>query len=150
MSTRNRAEKFDPIGAGTFSVGLLALLIALTLGIEYSWTSLPILILFALFIIMFIGFFGWERRAQNPVLDPTLFQNRVYNFSVLAAMLQSLAMFAVDFLIVFYLQAVRGYPPLTAALLLIPLSIVERGDGAFEWIARRPYRCAPCPPRPVC
>lgn len=74
---------------------------------------------------MLIVFFWWERRASSPVLDLSLFQNRVYNFSVLAAMLQSLAMFAVNFLIVFYLQGVRGYDPLTAALLLIPLPIVN-------------------------
>ena len=125
MSARNRNEQFDPLGAGTFSLSLVALLIALTLGIEYSWTSLPIVSLFALFIVMLVVFFWWERRARSPVLDLSLFRNRVYNFSVLAAMLQSLALFAVNFLIVFYLQGVRGYDPLTAALLLIPLPIVN-------------------------
>ena len=38
-------------------------------------------------------------------------------------MIQSLALFAVNFLIVFYLQGVRGYDPLKAALLLIPLPV---------------------------
>ncbi|MCL4393501.1 MAG: MFS transporter [Chloroflexi bacterium] len=124
MSKRNVNERFDPVGALTFSLGLVSLLIALTLGIEYSWTSTPILSLFAVFVVMLIVFFAWERGAKHPVLDLSLFQNRVYNFSVLAAMLQALAMFAVDFLIVFYLQGVRGFDPLTAALLLLPLPIV--------------------------
>ena len=132
MSKPKQGEHFDPIGAITFSIGLVALLIALTLGIQYSWTSLPILSLFALFVIMFIVFFIWERHSANPVLDLSLFQNRVYNFSVLAAMLQSLAMFAVDFLIVFYLQGVRGYSPLTAALLLIPLPLVSAVVGPLS------------------
>ena len=35
-------------------------------------------------------FFWWERRATSPVLDFTLFSNRIYNFSVLAALMQSL------------------------------------------------------------
>jgi EmrB/QacA subfamily drug resistance transporter len=132
MSKPKQGEHFDPIGAITFSIGLVSLLIALTLGIQYSWTSLPILSLFALFVIMFIVFFIWERHPTNPVLDLSLFQNRVYNFSVLAAMLQSLAMFAVDFLIVFYLQGVRGYSPLTAALLLIPLPLVSAVVGPLS------------------
>ena len=131
-SKPKQGERFDPIGAVTFSIGLVALLIALTLGIEYSWTSLPILSLFALFVVMLVVFFGWERRTQNPVLDLSLFRNRVYNFSVLAAMLQSLAMFAVNFLIVFYLQGVRGYDPLTAALLLIPLPLVSAIMGPLS------------------
>ena len=124
MSTRKRGEKFDPIGAATFSVGLSALLFALTLGIDLSWTSLPIVSLFVVFVVMLAVFFWWERRATSPVLDLSLFANRVYNFSAISAMLQSLGLFAVSFLIVFYLQGVRGYDPLTAALMLIPLSIM--------------------------
>ena len=132
MSKPKQGEAFDPLGAATFSLGLVALLIALTLGIEFSWTSLPILSLFTLFVVMLVVFFWWELRAKSPVLDLSLFQNRVYNFSVLAAMLQALAMFAVNFLIVFYLQAVRGYDPLTAALLLIPLPLVSAVVGPLS------------------
>ncbi len=132
LSKPKQGERFDPWGALTFSLGLVALLIALTLGIDFSWTSLPILSLFALFVVMLVVFFTWERRATNPVLDLSLFKQRVYNFSVLAAMLQSLAMFAVNFLIVFYLQGVRGYDPLTAAIMLIPLSVVSAVVGPLS------------------
>ncbi|HUH96565.1 MAG TPA: MFS transporter [Anaerolineales bacterium] len=124
MSIRKRGEKFDTVGAAGFSLGLTALLIALTLGIQDSFTSTPIVALFAFFLIGVAFFLAWERRAVNPVLDLSLFNNRIYNFSVLSAMIQSLALFAVNFLIVFYLQGVRGYDPLKAALLLIPLPIV--------------------------
>ena len=124
MSKRKQGEHFDGIGALSFSIGLTALLIALTLGIEFSFTSTPILVLFSVFLIGITFFLWWERRASNPVLDLSLFNNRVYNFSVLSAMLQSLALFAVNFLIVFYLQGVLGYDPLKAALLLIPLPVM--------------------------
>jgi EmrB/QacA subfamily drug resistance transporter len=123
-SPRTKGERFDMVGAATFSLGLLALLAALTLGIEAGWTSASILGLFALFLAMLGLFIRQELRVSNPVLDFSLFKNRVYGFSTLAAMMQSLAMFAVNFLIVFYLQAVRGYDPLQAALLLIPMPIV--------------------------
>ncbi len=124
-SARNKTEQFDLTGAATFSVALLALLLGLTRGIEYRWLSATILSLFGLSLLALLFFRSWERRVANPVLDFSLFANRVYNFTVVAAMLQSLAIFAVNFLIVFYLQAVRGYDPLTAALMLIPLSIVS-------------------------
>lgn len=124
MSKRTQREQFDVFGAVSFSLGLTALLLALTLGIDYSWTSPPMLFLFALFIISIAAFLWWEARTPSPVLDLSLFRNRVYNFSVLAAMMQALAMFAVNFLVVFYLQGVRGYDALTAALLLIPLPLV--------------------------
>jgi EmrB/QacA subfamily drug resistance transporter len=125
MSKRSRGEKFDPVGAASFSLSLISILLALTLGIEFSWTSLPILLLFASFIVLLAIFFWWEHRAENPVLDFSLFKDRVYSFSVLSAMLQALALFAVNFLIIFYLQGVRGYDPLHAALLLIPLPLVS-------------------------
>jgi len=41
-------------------------------------------------------------------------------------------MFAVDFLIVFYLQGVRGYSPLRSALLLIPLPLVSAVVGPLS------------------
>ena len=132
MTVHKRGEKFDGAGALTFSIGLVALLFALTMGIQFNWFSPAILSLFGLFVVMTALFFIRERRADTPMLDLTLFRNRIYNFSVLAAMLQSLAMFAMNFLIVFYLQAVRGYDPLTAALMLIPLSIVSAVMGPLS------------------
>jgi EmrB/QacA subfamily drug resistance transporter len=124
LSPRVRGERFDAMGAISFSLGLLALLAALTLGIEAGWTSAPILGLFALFLVMALVFARQELLTRNPVLDFSLFGNRAFAFSTLAAMMQSLAMFAVSFLVVFYLQAVRGYDPLKAALLLIPMPVV--------------------------
>jgi EmrB/QacA subfamily drug resistance transporter len=134
FSPRMKREPFDAIGAGAFSLGLLALLAALTLGIQAGWTSAPILFLFGLFFAMLFLFVWQERRVSNPVLDFSLFRNRVYSFSTLAAMMQSLAMFAVSFLIVFYLQAVRGYDPLRAALLLIPMPLVMVVIGPLSGI----------------
>src|SRR5512138_1399922 len=61
-SNRTKGERFDPLGAISFSIGLTALLGALTLGIQAGWSSLPILILFAVFIVMLALFFFWERR----------------------------------------------------------------------------------------
>jgi EmrB/QacA subfamily drug resistance transporter len=131
-SSPRRGQRFDLLSAGSFSLGLVALLMALTLGIQFKWTSPPMLALFALFAVMSAAFVARERRSLSPVLDRSLFQSRVYNFSVLAALLQALAMFSVNFLIVFYLQGVRGYDPLTAALLLIPLPIVSAVVGPLS------------------
>jgi EmrB/QacA subfamily drug resistance transporter len=132
LSSLGRGERFDVAGAVAFSVGLLSLLMALTRGIEAGWTSLPILSLFALFVFMLVLFLARERRVIQPVLDLTLFKSRLYNFSVLASTLQSLAIFSVNFLIIFYLQGVRGYSPMTAALMLIPLPLVSSVVGPLS------------------
>ncbi|HTW90851.1 MAG TPA: MFS transporter [bacterium] len=132
--SERRRERFDGSGAAIFSVGLLALLLALTSGIQYRFTSAPILGLFAVFAVATVAFLFRESRAEFPTLDLSLFRNRVYNFSVLAATIQSLALFSVNFMIVFYLQGVRGYDPLKAALLLIPMPLLSSVIGPFSGV----------------
>ena len=132
IQAHKRTEKFDLLGALSFSIGLTALLLALTLGISAGWTSPPSLILYAIFTVGVVFFLFWEQRVKSPVLDFSLFKPRVYTFSVLAAMGQSLALFAVNFMIVFYLQGVRGYDPLKAALMLIPLPVMSSIVGPFS------------------
>src|SRR5512146_2401328 len=50
MSVRKEGERFDVVGALSFSLGLTALLIALTLGIQLDFSSPPILALFGVFL----------------------------------------------------------------------------------------------------
>ncbi|HEX6799584.1 MAG TPA: MFS transporter [Ktedonobacterales bacterium] len=120
-----RGERFDLIGAALFSVGLVALLLGLTGGIGAGWLSPGILVLFALAVVTLVIFVVRERRIANPMLDLRLFDDRVFAFSVGAATLQSLAVFAVSFLLIFYLQGVLGDSPLTAALLILPMPVIS-------------------------
>ncbi|HEX9056867.1 MAG TPA: MFS transporter [Ktedonobacterales bacterium] len=133
-----RGERFDLPGAGMFSVGLTLLLLALTSGIGAGWTSPGILSLFAIGSVSLVGFVLWERRAPYPMLDLRLFAERVYAFSVAAATLQSLATFAVNFLLIFYLQGVRGYSALVAALLILPMPLATSivGPLSGRWADR--------------
>jgi EmrB/QacA subfamily drug resistance transporter len=118
-----RGERFDLLGAVLFCVGLVCVLLALMDSIGSGWLTPSTLILFAITVVTLVAFVIWERRIPHPMLDLHLFDDRVYAFSVAAATLQSLAMFAVNFLLIFYLQGVRGYDPLTAAFLILPLSV---------------------------
>lgn len=125
LSTRAPRQRFDLPGATAFSGALTAALLALTLGIQDRWTAPPILGLFAAAVALIAFWFWWEHRTAQPVLDLRLFQSRVYNFSVLSAMMQMLAYYSLTFLVLFFLQAVRGETPLQAAFLLIPAPLVS-------------------------
>jgi EmrB/QacA subfamily drug resistance transporter len=127
-----RGEKFDLLGAGLFSGGLVALLLAITSGIGPGWLSPPILGLTGVAVVALALFIVRERRISYPMLDLHLFESRKYAFSVAAASLQSLAIFAVNFLLIYYLQGVRGYNPLTTAFLVLPLSIVSSVVGPLS------------------
>jgi len=131
IAPKPRGERFDLPGALLFCIGLLSVLIWLINGIGPGWFSLSVLVFLGVALVAFFSFVFWERRVSYPMLDLSLFANRRYAFSVLAATLQSLAVFAVNFLIIFYLQGVRGYDPLIAALLILPLPLLTSVIGPF-------------------
>ena len=124
-----KGERFDLLGALLFCVGLVTLLLSLMNSIGSGWRSPSVLFTLVIALISFVCFIFWERRVAYPMLDLSLFANRRYAFSVLAATFQSLAIFAVNFLIIFYLQGVRGYSPLTAAFLILPLPVLTSVIG---------------------
>src|SRR6185312_3515571 len=124
IEPKPRNERFDLFGALSFCVGLVTLLLGIMSSIGTSWLSPSVLGMLVIAVIAFASFILWERRSAHPMLDLHLFSSSHYTFSVLAATFQSLANFAVNFLIIFYLQGVRGYDPLTAALLILPLPVL--------------------------
>ena len=123
MSEAQPGERLDPVGILAFSACLFALLFALTQGATMGFTSPLILASLAVFVAALGFFIIWEEEYCCPALDLRLFKSREFNFAIVSATLQSLAVFAVQFLVVFYLQAVRGYSPLTAAFLLLPMPL---------------------------
>ncbi len=125
-------ERMDVLGALSFSAALFALLYALTQGIEAGWTSVPMLSLFAFFVAGIAFFLFWEHTVRHPALDLSLFDSRVFDFSVLASTFQAIAVFSVQFLMVFYFQAVKGYSPIHSAFLLLPMPLAVSLGGPFS------------------
>ena len=138
IEPKPRNERFDLLGALLFCVGLVTLLLGLMSSIGAGWLSPTVLGLLAVAVVSFAGFVLWERHFAYPMLDLRLFSSQHYTLSVLAATFQSLAVFAVNFLIIFYLQGVRGYDPLTAAFLILPLPVLTSAVGPLggQWADR--------------
>jgi EmrB/QacA subfamily drug resistance transporter len=110
---------FDLVGMLLLGAGLYLLLAFLT-GITGSgWSSVFEVELVAAGLLL-VGFVAWESYYSSPLLDLSLLRQRVLTASILAAFFQSLASFAVLFLLIMYLQGPRGLSPWNASLLLIP------------------------------
>jgi EmrB/QacA subfamily drug resistance transporter len=125
LSEPRRGERLDVPGLLLFSGGVACLLFALSQSVEWGWFSPPTLGLFGVFVVL-EGLFLWSWRSpQGHFIDPTLFRSRVFTLGTVAATLQSLSMFAVNFLVLFYLQAVTGATALAAALMILPLPVVQ-------------------------
>ncbi len=116
--------KFDPVGAILLAVGLALVTAGLSFGQELGWTS-PLLIsglvvgAAALVAIPFV-----EKRISDPIIDLRLFRNRVFLSANLSLVLNFLALFAVSFIMPFYLEQLRGFPTQLVGLLLTPLPII--------------------------
>jgi EmrB/QacA subfamily drug resistance transporter len=69
-------------------------------------------------------FVRYEMRLKQPMIDFTTFKDRVLRNSSLATFFVSLGYLSVAFLVIMYLQGIRGLSPLNAALLLTPGYVV--------------------------
>src|SRR5437763_4105685 len=118
ISQPTGGEKFDLLGAVSFSSSITLLLIGLTIG---SLTDAMNLALIASSGILMIFFFLVERRTKFPVLDLSLFRIRLFTAGNIANLLSGLAFAGLAFIMTLYFQLVRGYDPLHAGIFLIPL-----------------------------
>ena len=113
-------QRFDMQGSLTFVAGLGSLLLALSL---LAFPMLPMSFVYGLFVVAALGLVGFvivELRAEQPMLDLRLFQDRLFAFACLAGALNGLARGAVLFVLIFFLQGPYGQDPLMAGLMMTP------------------------------
>ena len=141
----------DYLGAFFLIAGTVPLLLGFTwAGSQYAWLSWQIISLFAaaiVFLTVFILFEArLERRNAQPIIDPSLFKNRIFSVSVLITMITSMAMFGSILFLPLYAQGVMGISATDSGLILSPLlmglvvSSVISGQlvsrfGKYKWIA---------------
>jgi EmrB/QacA subfamily drug resistance transporter len=118
-----KKQKFDWLGNLTFTIGMLTLLLALTLGGFKGWLNLSTFVLFALSVIFMTAFISIESRIEQPMLDLSLFKNRILAFAFTSNLLSGIARGAITFLLVFYFQGIKGIDPVEAGILLTPFAL---------------------------
>lgn len=113
-----RTERFDLAGSFTFMAGLVILLLALNQGQAWGWLSPLTLGLIAVSLLTLAGFLQIERRVPAPMLDLSLFRNRIFNLATISPILNYICVYSVLFLMPFYLINGRGLTPAHAGLIL--------------------------------
>ncbi|MFJ5680671.1 MFS transporter [Streptomyces sp. NPDC093097] len=116
--------KMDWSGLALISLALPALVLALTLGDSWGWTSGRILGLLVLGIAGVAVFCVVERKAAAPLIDFRLFGNRIFLGALTADF--SLAFFycLALFLMPLYLDSVRHDGGTASGLMLLPCTAV--------------------------
>jgi len=129
---RDRGERarrhLDLTGMVTLGLGLFGVLWGMT-KLATSQLDASIAGYLVGGVVLLILFVLAERHQKEPMLDPSLVRIPTMAPSLLAALFQGLANFAVLFLVIMYLQGPRGLSPLHASLLLIPGYIIGSAVG---------------------
>ncbi len=122
---RRHEAPFDFGGMATFSIGLITLLVAMTIGESFGWTAPLILALMAAAAVSLVLLVIVEvRKGDDAMIDLSLIaHNRLFAAANIAALLNYTAFFATSFLLSFYVQRVLGRSALEAGIVLISMPI---------------------------
>ena len=83
------------------------------------------IVLISIGILLLVPFIIYERYPDNPVIKIDAFKVHSLSLSLISSLMQALGYLSVIFLLIMYLQGIRGYDPLYASLLLVPGYIIS-------------------------
>ena len=121
--THEKTFKFDYKGFIYFSVALFALLLAISEGHSWGWTSLKIIVLGITTLIFGSLFYIRDHRINYPLINFEIFKIKTFTFGSLAVMTSYMAMFTNSILLPFFLQEILKYNPFITGLLILPYSV---------------------------
>jgi EmrB/QacA subfamily drug resistance transporter len=121
-SSQPGTPALDKGGAVLATLGLVALVFSIIEAPDAGWASTRTLGGLAGGLATLAGFVLYEFHQQHPLLDPRLFSNKRLSAGSLSICIQFFAFFGFTFVSLQYLEGVRGYTPLVAALAVLPLS----------------------------
>lgn len=122
LPVRKSPHRIDFLGAGLLSVAISTLLLATVWGgVQYAWTSLQILGLFATSIVSSLLFVWRERYAKEPIIPLSLFKNSIFSVTTLLSFVIGMVMFGAIIFLPEYQQLVRGDSATKSGLMMLPL-----------------------------
>jgi EmrB/QacA subfamily drug resistance transporter len=123
LAERDNVRGLDLAGTTTYVVGLTGLVLALSKGGLSGWSNALVVGGFIAAAVFLPLWFVIERRGRAPMLDLSLFENRLFSAASAAAFINGLSRFALMFLFVFYFQGPQGQSPIMAGVELAPMAV---------------------------
>jgi len=117
-------RSFDVPGFLCIGTACFALLLAVSEGQQWGWTSYPVLILAAAGFNLLALFVVIELQVKQPLLTLRTFIYRPFVISLLLMAIVYTGLFASIYLIPLFLQNVQGITPWNTGLTLLPQALV--------------------------
>lgn len=116
------ARRFDPLGQILMIVALSSLAFGIIEGRLVGWTSTLVITCALIFICALVLIIIVESHIAQPLLNPVFFRSWPFSGAVACAILGFMCLSGFLFLNTLYLQTVRGFSPVEAGLLVLPLA----------------------------
>jgi EmrB/QacA subfamily drug resistance transporter len=142
LAKRDDVRGYDILGTTTFVVGLTGLVYGVSRAGLDGWTDPLTLGGIAVGVVLIPLFVLIERGQRAPMLDLSIFHNRMFSAATAAAFINGLSRFALMFLFVFYFQGVKGDDPIMAGVKLAPMALgmLVASPAAGWWADKRGSR----------
>jgi EmrB/QacA subfamily drug resistance transporter len=146
LARPDQVRGLDLLGTTTFVAGLTGLVLGVSKGGLDGWHDPVVIAGLIAAAILLPAFVLIERRVAAPMLDLTIFNNRMFAAATAAAFINGLSRFALLFVFVFYFQGVHGDDPILAGVKLSPMAIgmLIASPLAGIWADRRGSRAMAC------
>jgi EmrB/QacA subfamily drug resistance transporter len=123
LASRDTVRGLDTLGTTTFVVGLTGLVYGISRGGISGWDDTLVIVSLAVAVVLLPLFVLIEHRGKAPMLDLSIFQNRLFAAASAATFINGLARFALMFIFVFYYQGAQGDDPILAGVKLAPMAL---------------------------
>ena len=124
--------KLDYRGAALLISSVMPLLLALSWGgSRFDWMSYQVIGLLVAAATMCVAFIRSQRRAEEPLMPPQLFQNPIFTVSIAVVFLSGLVMFGAIAFVPLFVQAVAGTSATDSGLITMPMMIAVAISSAI-------------------
>jgi EmrB/QacA subfamily drug resistance transporter len=110
----------DVVGVVLVGLGVLGVVFGIVRGNDAGWSSAQVLGSLIGGGILLLAFVTWESRSKAPLLPLRLFRDRSFTIANIVGFGFSFGMFGSVFILIQFLQIVKGASPLDAAIQTTP------------------------------
>ena len=119
-----RKVQIDIVGGALLLLTVTSFVLAINWARQLGWSSPSVLFLSALFLLSLPGFLFTETLVQHPMLDLSLFRNRIFILAQAGNFLIHMSSVGIILLIPFYLVRILRFSAQATGLILLPLTIM--------------------------
>src|SRR2546421_5336372 len=135
LSSPDPERRLDLLGTSAYVLGLTGLVLGISKGGLSGWNNATVIVSLIVAAVLLPLFVLIESRQRAPMLDLSIFKNKLFAAASGAAFINGLSRFALLFIFVFYFQGPQGDTPIIAGLKHAPMAIAMLISSPLAGIA---------------